>query len=130
MGCTQSNTKNSVQQTPQPKVSKIDGLNAKNESNSSSVKSNQGAAPASNPKPNNEPEKRRKSFIADLKEEEDQSKQGKGKPWIGIDIGSTYTRAFIWNPLDESVEPVRSETGETSMPTKVAFESSGDFIIG
>ena len=31
------------------------------------------------------------------------------EPWLGIDIGTNYTRAFIWNPQSEKVEPVVTE---------------------
>ena len=57
-------------------------------------------------------------------------KVGQGQPWVCIDIGSTYTRAYIWDPIDDCITPVRSETGDAFIPTKVAYELPDDVIVG
>ena len=53
-----------------------------------------------------------------------------GQPWIGIDLGTTQTQALIWNPKDDKTLPVLSETGDTNIPTNVAYESDGSVIAG
>ena len=51
------------------------------------------------------------------------------KPWLGIDIGTTYTRACIWDPSTDEITNVKCENGETKLITRVAFEN-GKAIFG
>ena len=44
-------------------------------------------------------------------------------PWIGIDLGTAYTKAMIWDPKTDLVTQWVSPEGEVTMPTKVAFEN-------
>ena len=50
------------------------------------------------------------------------------EPWLGIDIGTTYTRGCLWNPVSNSVELLLNEKGEARISSVVAFENNGRII--
>ena len=52
------------------------------------------------------------------------------EPWLGIDIGTNYTRAFIWNPQSKKVEPVVTELGEKKVASVVAYDEDERVICG
>ena len=53
------------------------------------------------------------------------------KLWLGIDIGATNTRAFVWNPADSTISLLNCDSGD-SLPSTVAidFDRDGEVIVG
>ena len=51
--------------------------------------------------------------------------------WLGIDIGTTNTRACVYDSRDGSIVPLRCEEGDKSLPTKIAFDpDNGKLLVG
>ena len=51
------------------------------------------------------------------------------KLWLGIDIGATNTRAFVWNPVDSTISILNCDSGD-SIPSTVAIDADGEVIVG
>ena len=53
------------------------------------------------------------------------------EPWIGIDLGTTYTAAGLWNIGMERIDTLQNwEDGKGTTPSIVGYQPKGDILIG
>ena len=52
------------------------------------------------------------------------------EPWVGIDIGTTYTRACVWDPETDQIIAVKNAEGSPNFISVVAFDDDGNIIFG
>jgi len=51
------------------------------------------------------------------------------EPHVGIDLGTTNSCIYLWNPDTQDAEPIANKLGLNTTPSWVAYGEAGESIV-